>query len=302
MAGNHILIFGGSGQVGTVLRGMKMPEDWHVMAPARAECDLTQPGDVARAIRDFGPDIVINAAAMCGIDECEKNPELAKEINFHAVANMAAQCSTLDTPLIHLSTDYVFDGTEGKPYLPDDKMNPLNVYGQTKMMGEEAARHAIHWHVILRCPLIFSAQGKNLLTTTLGRINRENEITAASDQFTAPVHAHIVADALVTIANAILHGKGNGFGTFHLAGEPEINRFDFLQEIMDAYAPYTDRRPTLKPVKSAEMTGRVPRPRYTVLNADKINESYGIAPHRWHADLIQAVRDYAEHGLTGISA
>jgi dTDP-4-dehydrorhamnose reductase len=303
MADSHILLFGGSGQVGTVFRQAALPEGWHLLAPTRTECDFTKPGDIACVMRDFGPDIVINAAAISSVDQCEADPDAAREINFHAVANLAAQCSTLDAPLIHLSTDYVFDGREaGRPYLADDKMNPLNVYGQTKMMGEEAVRHAIHWHVILRCPLIFSAYGKNILTTTLRRINCESEIAAVSDQVTAPASASTIVDALMTVASAILHGKGNGFGTFQMAGEPQATRFEFLQAIMESYAPYTDRRPALTSVKSADMHSRTPRPAYTVMNADKIGEVYGIAPHGWREDLEREIRDYAEHGLIGKSA
>jgi len=170
------------------------------------------------------------------------------------------------------------------------------------MMGEEAVRHAIHWHVILRCPLIFSAIGDNALTWLLRQINTQGEIKAVTDQIIAPIGAEAAAEAVITVANAILHGKGNGFGTFHLSGNTEISRFDFLKSVMEAYAPFTDCRPKLSGVTAAELAQATPRPAYTVLNADKMRDVYGVISHDWQDDLERAVRDYAGHGLIGKSA
>lgn len=295
MSKHRILIFGGSGQVGQAFcNSDNLPSGWHIAAPSRGECDLMNPADIARAVREHAPGLVINAAAMVNPDDCEAHPDMAREINFHAVANIAAQCDTASAPLIHLSTDYVFDGSDiGRPYEPDDAMNPVNVYGQTKMMGEEAVRHSLYWHVILRTSLIFSAYGQNTLTRALRQIDTQDEATAAIDIKTCPTGANSVADALITIGGAILKGKGNGFGTFHICGEPPATRFEFLQAVMEAYAPYTEARPTLLPISGAQ-PGRALRPAYTAMNCDKARAVYGIEQRAWRDDLATAIVEYAD--------
>ena len=289
MITNRILLFGGSGQIGKAIQQRPLPNGWVLGMPTHADCDFTRPGDIARAVRDFAPDIIINAAAMTDIEACEKEPEKAMQINFSAVATLAGHCDTINAPLIQLSTDYVFDGTKETPYTPDDAMNPLNAYGKSKLMGEEAARHGLYWHTIVRTSLVFSATGSNILTKTLRQIDTQDEINAASDQYANPTSADFVAESLMTMASAILNGKGNGFGTFHICGEPAVTRYEFLHAIMDAYAPFTDRRPKLIPVASADIPNRTPRPLYSAMNCDKVQTSYDISPRSWRDDLGQAV-------------
>ncbi|MDR3424236.1 MAG: NAD(P)-dependent oxidoreductase [Alphaproteobacteria bacterium] len=295
MVTNRILLFGANGQVGRALQALPLPEDWDLRRLTPAECDFTSPSDIGKAFHDFPPDLAINAAEMNDLDACEINPDLAREVNFHAVAHIAGQCDTAGAPLIQLSTAHVFDGTESTvPYLPDDAMNPINVYGQTKMMGEEAARHGLYWHVILRASLVFSAHGDNILTRTLRQIDTQDDIQAAQDEIVSPTSAKAVAEALLGIAKAILNGKGDGFGTFHICSEPEASRFDFLQAVMQAYAPFTDRRPKLTPVPASAIPQHVLRPLYSALNGDKIREVYGIDSRLWHEDLSLAVKEYIE--------
>jgi dTDP-4-dehydrorhamnose reductase len=298
MVTNRILLFGGHEQVGNALQRLALPADWHIKFVGPDECDFTQGRTIGKAVQDFAPDLVINATAMNDLEACEKNGDMAQEINFHAVANIAAQCDTVAAPFIHLSTADVFDGKDSAPYVPDDPMNPINVYGQTRMMGEEAVRHGLYWHVIVRTSLVFSAIGDNVLTQTLRQIDTQDEVLAATDQIISPTSATAVAEALTTIAAAILHGKGNGFGTFHIGSELAVTRFEFLQAMMEAYAPFTTRRPKLTPVSAASLTDRVLEPLSTALNGDKLREIYGTKPHDWREDLAQAVKEYAEKQKT----
>jgi dTDP-4-dehydrorhamnose reductase len=302
MANHRILLFGGNGQIGTTLKHHTLPADWDLGVTTRETCDFLNPASIGKAIHDFAPDLVINAAAMTDIDACQKNPTQAQEVNFHAVAHIAGQCANADAPFIQISTDYVFDGTEGEHiYQPDDPMNPVNVYGQTKMLGEEAARHGLYWHVILRTSLIFSAFGNNVLTKTLHQMNTLDEIQAVTDQKANPTSADAVADALITITSAILAGKGNGFGTFHISSDPAVTRFEFLEAIMEAYAPYTDRRPKLVAVKSSDLVGRVPRPPITMLGMDKTRDVYAIHPRNWRDDLAKSIKEYVDKRSEGFS-
>lgn len=287
----RIMLLGAAGQVGLALRHRSSLADWELGAFGHAECDITDHRAVQDAMQSFKPDLVINAAGMTNVDLCEKEQDRAVACNFEAPANLAAQCSVMDIPLIHLSTDYVFDGSESEtPYKPDDKMNPLSVYGNTKMMGEESVRHEMAWHVILRISSVFSAFGNNLLTRTLKLIDERDELKIVTDQKSCPTHAAEVATALITMTNAILKGKTDGFGTFHLCGTPSVTRFEFVQEILNAYAPFTARRPKIVPAKSADFPGTAIRPAYSALDCAKIGALYGITQKPWREGLADAMQ------------
>ena len=290
MAAKRIMLLGASGQVGQAIRAEPLPIDWELAAYSRAECDITDHRAVQKAIQTFKPDLVVNAAAMTAVDKCETEQDQAVAANFEGPANLAAQCSAIDAPLIHISTDYVFDGDDGEvPYKPDDKMNPLSVYGNTKMMGEESVRHEHVFHVILRISSVFSAFSANLLTKTLQMLDTRDEVKSVTDQKSCPTYAPEVAKAIITITNTILGGKNNGFGTFHLCGTPPTTRFEFTQTIMEAYAPHTQRRPTILPAKTADFPGFAPRPSYAVLDCSKTLEIYGIAQKPWRDGINEAI-------------
>lgn len=290
----RIMLLGASGQIGQALQHESLPDNWELGCYGHADLDITNHHRSQQIIDDYKPDLIINAAAMTAVDQCETDHETAKAANFYAVANLAAQCSARDVPLIHLSTDYVFDG-EGQttPYLPDDVMHPLNYYGDSKMMGEEALRHELAWHVILRVSAVFSAYGGNILTRLLRMIDERDELKMATDQKSSPTYAPDLAKALLAMAAAILKGKHNGFGTFHYCGEPPANRLEFAQAVMEAYAPYTSRRPRITPVLTKDLAtdlpNHAPRPAYSVLDCAKIRDIYGIAQKPWRDGLTEAV-------------
>ena len=168
-------------------------------------------------------------------------------------------------------------------------MNPLNVYGETKMMGEEALRQHFPWHVILRISSVFGAFGKNLMTNMLASIDTQDEIQAVEDMTTCPTAAAEVAKALIVIAEAILQGKHDGFGTFHLCGTPATTRYEFSQAILDEYMPHTTRRPKLVAAHRSDFPGRAIRPPYSVLDCAKIRDIYGIEQQSWRDGLAQAM-------------
>jgi dTDP-4-dehydrorhamnose reductase len=290
MAAKRIMLLGANGQVGQALRAAELPADWELGAYGRAECDILDHRAVQNAMQLLKPDLIINAAAMTAVDKCEAEEEQAMAVNFEAPANLAAQCASADVPLIHISTDYVFDGTDGEiPYRPDSPMNPLGVYGHSKMMGEEAVRHELAWHVILRISSVFSAFGVNLLTKGLQSIEERDELKIVTDQKSCPTPAQDVAKALIVIADRILTGKSDGFGTFHFCGTPAATRLEFVQAIMNAYAPYTAKRPKITPALTSDFPGFAPRPAYSVLDCTRIREIYGIAQRPWRDGLDEAM-------------
>jgi len=286
----RIMLLGASGQIGQALQAENLPADWQLGSYGRAECDITRHGMVQGVMRDFKPDLAINAAAMVAVDQCEKEQDKAVTINFEGPANLAAQCAAMDIPLIHISTDFVFDGMDSmRPYNPDDPMNPLNVYGNTKMMGEESVRHEHAWHVILRTSSVFSEFGSNLLTRTLKTINENPSIKSVTDQKASPTYAPDIAKALIRISDAILSGKSDGFGTFHLCGTPAATRLEFTKAIMETYATHGGKRPEIIPALSSDFPGLAPRPAYSALDCTKIEAIYGITPRPWQEGLNEAI-------------
>ena len=293
----RILLLGANGQVGQAVQAERLPDGWTLGAYGRAECDITDHRGMQRVLREFGPDLIINAAAMTNVDQCERERAKAEDINFRAPANLAAQCAAMDVPLIHLSTDYVFDGRDAlAPYTTDAQMNPLSVYADTKMVGEIAVQHELAWHVILRVSYVFSAFGINLLTRALAMLAKNEEVKIVTDQMACLTYAPDLAKALIVMSDQILKGKHGGFGIFHYCGEPSGTRFEFVQAIMEAWAPYTDKRPRILPALSSDFPGFAERPAYSVLDCSKIREIYGINQNPWRDGLKEAISILHQQG------
>ncbi|MBV8060175.1 MAG: dTDP-4-dehydrorhamnose reductase [Alphaproteobacteria bacterium] len=286
----RVLLIGGSGQVGQALRAEPLPENWVFAAPPRAECDLTDHAQVQASINNFKPDIIINTASMTNVDACEKDSDSAVAANFEGPANLAAQCCHRDIPLIHLSTDYVFDGADGsRPYTPDDPMNPLCHYANTKMMGEESIRHEMAWHVILRVASVYSTYGTNIFSKLLTAIETKDELRMVTDQVGSPTYAPDIAKALIRIVDAVMGGKFDAYGTFHFAGDTPMTRYQFAQDIMQAYAPHIQRLPKLFTAVSSDFPGFATRPAYSVLDSSKLERVYGIPASSWKKGLAEAI-------------
>ncbi len=293
MKSQRVMFFGAPGQIGQafqyVWKSLPQRPLWELGLFGRQECDIGNPVELKTVMQNFRPDLVINAAGLTRVDVAEQDEKTATEVNFHAVAGMAAQCSALDVPLIHLSTDYVFDGQKTTPYLPDDPMNPINTYGASKMMGEEALRHELAWHVILRVSSVFSAFHRNILTNTIQLIDKNDALRMVADTLSAPTPATHIVRALISMGQQILGGKTDGFGTFQLCGTPPCSRLEWAQAVLKAYEPYTTRRPTIEPTTSAAFAAPAQRPAYTVMDCAKIKEIYGVEQRPWQEGLDEAM-------------
>jgi len=293
MTEHRVMLLGAAGQVGQAIQHLAsqklLPADWELHIFSRADVNVTNPAMLRDAIQNVRPDLIINASGMTNVDEAEKNENFAMATNFHAVAQMAAQCSTLDIPLIHLSTDFVFDGTKNAPYLTDDQMNPVNTYGGSKMMGEEALRHEHPFHVILRVSSVFGAFRRNILTNALALIEEKDELRIVTDLVSTPTSAIEIAKAVASIGKQLLHGKADGYGTFHLCGTPAASRYDFVAEVMKAYKPFTTKRPKLVGTICAEYGAFVRRPPYSTLDCSKIKNIYGIEQKPWKDSVAEDI-------------
>lgn len=286
---HRVLLLGAGGQVGQALQASALPLSWELIPATRAQMDLTNVPALRNAVQNMAPNLIINAAALTKVDQAQQDPDAAWLTNFQAVAQLAAQCSALDIPLIHLSTDYVFDGQLDRPYRETDKLNPINHYGASKLLGEEAIRHELAWHVIIRVSSVFSAYSQNILTNTLNWIDTKDSLQMVTDQLSAPTPAVDVATTLIAVAGQILEGKVNGYGTFHYCGTPPCTRYDLTQAIMALYSAHATRRPSITPVLSDVFAHLAPRPAYSVMDCSKIREVYGITQPDWQPRLREAI-------------
>jgi dTDP-4-dehydrorhamnose reductase len=280
----RVLIIGKTGQVGRELSRLEWPA--HVTQLGRAECDLSDTASIARAVDANEPDIVINAAAYTAVDRAESEPDLAMTVNGRAPGELARACAERGAALIHLSTDYVFDGMKHGAYAEDDSVNPLSVYGSTKEAGEAAIRAVSDKHIILRTSWVFSAHGTNFVKTMLRLAATRPELRVVADQIGAPTSARDIAHALAAIAKAIGEGRAP-WGTFHFASAEPMSWHGFAEAIF-ANAPSP---PKITPITTAEYPTPARRPANSVLDCTRIGQAYGIVQPSWRAALAEVLAD-----------
>ena len=227
-----ILLTGKDGQVGFALH-KKLVSVGEVIATDRNELNLENPDAIREFIEKIKPDIIINAAAYTDVDKAEAEIELARKVNTEAPKVLAEKASQLNIPMIHFSTDYVFDGLKNEPYVETDQANPQSIYGKTKWEGEEAVRQHKK-HIILRTSWVFSSHGQNFLKTILKLIQEKTSLNIVNDQRGAPTSADAIADATYNIVKIILNNLNfKDFGTYHVALEGETNWYQYVCFITD---------------------------------------------------------------------
>lgn len=279
-----ILIFGKNGQVARSLADRVDPE----MAPVfldRAAADLEQPGACAAQIAEHAPDMVINAAAYTDVDGAEAEPARAHQVNALAPAEMARACADLGAPFIHISTDYVFDGAAQKPYVPDAPVAPINVYGQTKLRGEEELRAIDGRIVILRTSWVFSPHGRNFVTTMLRLSEARDRLNIVDDQIGGPTPAAAIADAVLRIGAGMVADTEKRGGLYHFAGAPVVSRADFAREIF----AQAGRDVTIEPISTADFPTPARRPLYSALDCASLEVDFAITQPDWRAALGQFI-------------
>ncbi|MEH6523980.1 dTDP-4-dehydrorhamnose reductase [Sulfitobacter sp.] len=268
------LVFGNTGQVATELQ-----HHVDVTALDRAAADLCDPAACAAAIKAHEPDVVINAAAYTAVDRAEDEPELAQIINADAPGAMAQACADLDIPFLHLSTDYVFDGSGTAPWSVNDPIAPLGVYGRTKAAGEDAVRAAGGAHAIIRTSWVFSAHGANFVKTMLRLSETRDALNVVDDQIGGPTPASGIADTLMIMAQAMVAGQSGG--TYHYAGAPTVSWACFARETFSA----AGRTVTVTGIPTSEYPTPATRPLNSRLDCSLLETEFGITPPDWKSDL-----------------
>lgn len=278
----RLLLFGATGQVGREIIDAARRRGIVLSAPSRAEADLLKPGAGAGAVERVRPDAIINAAAWTAVDKAETEQAAARRLNAEAPAELAAAAKALGARLVHLSTDYVFDGSASSPLEEGAAAGPLNVYGATKLDGERAVFAALPAAVVVRTSWVYAAHGANFVKTMLRLAETKEEISVVGDQTGGPTPAAAIAEACIEIAS---RRDGPG-GLYHFQGAPPASWAEFAQAIFAAAG---------KPVKVNRILTRdyktpASRPLYSVLNCAKIRRDYGISQPDWRGDLAGTVR------------
>lgn len=296
----RILLIGGNGQVGHELRRSLAPLGEVItttrggVLPDGGPCealDLSIAGDAGRMVERLSPDLVVNAAAWTAVDKAETEREAAFRANAGAVEELAMACAARGVPLVHYSTDYVFDGTGTKPYLPTDPTAPLGVYGQSKLAGEEAIRRSGARHLILRTAWVYGLHGHNFLRTMLRLGAERDELRVVADQVGCPTPAWLIADVTATI---VQQGIGDG-GTHHLVADGQTSWHGFAEAIMDeAFAAgLLPTRPRVVPITTADYPTPAARPAWSVLDTGSLRQGWGVALPEWRSALAKTLPTHA---------
>ena len=270
-----ILVFGKTGQVATELQHLG-----DVLALGRDQADLSDPVACARVIRKLAPQAVINAAAYTAVDKAEENEELATIINGHTPTAIAQTCAELQIPLVHISTDYVFEGSGEAAWKPCDTTAPQNAYGRSKLAGENGIRNSGATHAILRTSWIVSAHGVNFVKTMLGLSETRDTLSVVADQIGGPTPARDIAGACLMIAQQLQEYPSKS-GTYHYSGAPNVSWVDFASEIFSQAA----RPVTVTPIQTAAYPTPAKRPLNSRMDCSTTFSTFGIEQPDWRIGL-----------------
>ena len=238
--------------------------------------DITDPAAVARAVAAAAPSLIVNAAAYNNVDDAEADEAAALRVNAEGPAVLAEAAMRADVPLVHLSTDYVFDGEKGAAYVETDRVNPLNVYGRSKAAGEDAVRRIAPRHFILRTAWLFSTHGANFVKTMVRAAADRAEVRAAADQIGSPTGVGDLADAILTLAR----GGQRPWGTYHVAGAP-ASRHEWAAAVVAAQARFTGRNPPVRAVSASAFPAAARRPRNSSLDSSKFAKTFDFEVTDW---------------------
>jgi len=287
-----ILTYGASGQLGFELmrQGQALGFDMHGVA--YPQTNITKISQVASVFAECRPELVINAAAYTNVDKAESNAELAMAINKQGPANLAQKCFENKIPMVHISTDYVFDGAKGAPYLESDPVSPLGAYGRSKAAGEAAVRSVTAEHIILRTAWLYGAHGQNFVKTILRLAMANEELRVVSDQYGSPTSAGDLAAAILSMTERIGRRGNVNWGTYHYCGAGIVSWYDFADAIVTIGRQYTRLKSVrVTPIKTADYPTPAARPAFSALDCSLIAQHYGISTRPWRESLGMVIRE-----------
>ena len=289
-----ILLTGKNGQVGFELQ-KKLSVMGEVIATDREELDLANPYAIRHFIDKVKPDIIINPAAYTAVDKAESEPDLAYQINVTAPEVLAEKARELDIPLIHFSTDYVFDGLKKEAYIETDQTNPQSVYGKTKCEGEKKVRtHAKH--IILRTSWVFGSHGNNFLKTILRLISDKESLNIVGDQWGSPASSSMLGDVTFKIVDTIVKNKNfKDYGTYHVTSDGETNWQQYASliasELIKLNVKIKCGPDQIRPIVTSEYPTAAKRPLNSRLNTDKIKKTFVLKLPHWESEAKKVLRE-----------
>lgn len=280
MEERKIAVFGASGMLGRrVIEAMCANETGktHVIGFSSADCDITDEAAVVEAVGRCEPDVIVNCAAYTTVDKAESEPDTADRVNRLGAANIAKAAKKANSLLIHISTDYVFDGTSGRPYTEDMPTAPLGTYGRSKLLGEEAITASGCKHVIIRTQWLYDSGGKNFFLTMQRLMGERDKLNVVNDQTGSPTYAVDLAHAIATVAE-----KYDGQdGIYHFSNDGECTWYDFALSI----AQLLNAKTKVNPIPTEQYPTPARRPHYSTLSKDKIALTFGVSVSHWRDGL-----------------
>ncbi|WP_316676398.1 dTDP-4-dehydrorhamnose reductase [uncultured Tolumonas sp.] len=291
-----ILVTGAYGQVGFCLTQLAAEYGWAVLAIDRDKLDITDFSAVELLIKEYQPDVIINAAAHTAVDKAETEIDASYAINRDGPKYLAEAAATIGATILHISTDYVFSGDKEGLYTENDPVAPQGIYGTSKLAGEEAVIAANKKHIILRTAWVFGEHGNNFVKTMLRLGLQRDQLGIVADQFGGPTYAGDIAAALLVIAEkAVMSPETTQWGVYHFAGAPHVSWYQFAQAIFDK-AVETNilaKAPKLNALTTADYPTAAKRPANSRLNCDKIFSEFNIRPSNW----LQALNNLSAYAL-----
>jgi len=281
-----ILVTGAKGQVGRELINKGMLSGWKMVGIDLQEVDITDAAAVSKYLGPMDLEIVVNAAAFTAVDAAETEVEAAFAVNRDGAANLADICAEKKIPLIHISTDYVYDGMKKGAYLESDMVSPQGVYARSKAQGDAAVVDRLKAHIILRTAWVYSVHGHNFVKTMLRLFREKESVSVVEDQYGSPTNASDIAEAILHIIGHIQRNKETQWGVYHYTGQGKTNWYGFAKKVYELATPLdTFSLKELKPIPSSAYPTPARRPANSVLDCTKIQEMFGITSAPWEESL-----------------
>lgn len=276
-----VLLTGSSGQVGWELKE-SLYGQCHLISPERKDFDLSEPESLREKIIEWKPDLIFNPAAYTAVDQAETDHELAFAINAESPKVMAQEAEKLGIPIVHYSTDYIFDGTNDKPYTEKDIPNPINVYGLSKLAGDENIIKTTDNHLIFRTSWVYGMRRSNFLLTMMKLLSNNDEVKVIDDQRGSPTWSKFIAKTSSDISMRILKVnelEEDKFGVFNLSTGDNVSWFDFATEIKERFYKFTEV--DITSIESKDYPTKATRPKYSVLDKSKLESTFGVKTYDW---------------------
>lgn len=288
------LITGAKGQVGHCLT-QQLQGKHEILAVDRDELDITDQSAVKNAVENFHPDVIINAAAHTAVDRAETEVELSEAINVKGPQYLAEAAKEVGAVILHISTDYVFDGQREGKYKETDATDPQGVYGKTKLEGEQAVAKANDKFIVLRTAWVFGEHGNNFVKTMLRLAKTRDTLGVVADQIGGPTYAGDIAASLIQIAEKVSAGEEIQYGIYHFTGGPYVSWCDFAKAIFDEAVSQNvlEKAPLVNAISTADYPTPAKRPANSCLDLTKIQQVFGIQPSDWKKAL-KNIKSYAE--------